>query len=152
MHNSFVVVADMTSATWNTVAAHKIANTVNDVHYRITPFITGTLTDAADTAYIQLGITGVTNSLIASTGAAGVGGSILASGKFWVDAGAPKKIVSKATLDTLDFVVTNGVNIGYEITGAALTGGNITFLVEWEPANLIVNSPGASSIGDGGIL
>ena len=81
--NYFTVTADMTSATWNTIASHEIATTTGLVHYIVIPECTATLTDAADGASIQLGIEGATTALIASTGAAGAGANTIATGEFW---------------------------------------------------------------------
>ena len=45
----------------------------------------------------------------------------------------------------LDKVVSNGLDIGYEIKTDTLTGGAITFHCWWEP----LNSTGAVVVADG---
>lgn len=146
--NYFTVTADMTSATWNTVASHEIATVTGLVHLVIIPECTGTLTDAADGASIQLGIEGSTAAIIASTGAAGAGGNTIATGEFWIDATPADLTENRTALDALDFLVANGNDVGYEITGAALTGGTIVFHIFWEA----ISSTGVVAAGAGGSL
>jgi hypothetical protein len=146
--NYFTVLADMTSATWNTVAAHEIATVTGMAHLVIIPQITGTLTDTADGASIQFGIEGFTTALIASTGAAGIGGNTLSTNEFWLDATPADVVVTRTALDALDFIVCGGLDVGYTITGAALTGGSITFHVYWEG----LDATGAVVAGAGGVL
>jgi hypothetical protein len=47
----------------------------------------------------------------------------------------------------MDYVI-NGLDIGYEITGAALTGGVLVFHCVWEP----LNDSGLVEAGAGGTL
>ena len=149
--NYFSVIADMTSATWNTQSKHEIATVTGIVHMIVIPSITGTLTDAADAAYIQLGTEVDTASLIASTEAAGAGGGgILSTGEIWVDATPSDVVAQRTKIDALDFLVANGADVGYEITGAALTGGTIKFHVFWE--QLPTDPTGAVVAGAGGVL
>ncbi len=144
--NYFVISADMTSATWNTVATHALINVTGLVRFTIIPQCTSTLTDAADGASIQLGITGTTNAIIASTGAAGAGGNTIETGEFWIDATPADVIVSTTAINNLNVVVQ--ANVGYEITGAALTGGMIKFHVYWSP----LDATGACTAGNGSAL
>lgn len=146
--NYFTVTADMTSATWNTVASHEIATVTGIVAMKILPQCTSTLTDAADLAAIQLGIEGATNAMIASTGAAGLAGSTITAGGFWVDTTPPDFAFPKTTWDALFVVVGNGLDVGYQITTAALTGGTIVFHIWWEP----LDSTGSVVAGSGGSL
>ena len=44
--------------------------------------------------------------------------------------------------------VSNGLDIGYEIKGEALTTGTLVFHCVWEP----LNAPGAVAAGAGGAL
>lgn len=146
--NYITVTADMTSATWNTQATHEIATVTGMVAMTVIPQVTSTLTDAADGSSIQLGIEGTTNALIASTGAAGAGGNTLETNEFWVDATPADKVFSGANWDVLSFAVGGGLDVGYEITGAALTGGTIIFHIWWTP----LDATGAVTAGAGGSL
>ena len=148
--NSFTVTADMTSATWNTIASHEIATVTGLVHFIIIPHCTSTLTDAADGASIQFGVEGSTAALIASTGAAGAGANTIATNEFWLDATPADLVTNRTAEDALEFWVDGGLDVGYEITGAALTGGTLKFEVFWEPGD----SAGAGTVaaGAGGSL
>lgn len=145
--NYFAVTADMTSATWNTQAKHEIATVTGMVHMIVIPECTATLTDAADGASIQLGHESLTTALIASTTAA-TAGTVIETGELWVDATPADVMVLKSGIENLDFVINGGLDVGYEITGAALTGGTMVFHVWWEA----VNSTGLVAAGAGGTL
>ena len=146
--NYFTVTADMSSATWNTAASHELATVTGLVHIVIIPECTATLTDAADGASIQLGVEGSTAALIASTGAAGAGGNTISTGELWLDATPADLTDNRTAQNALDFKVGNGHDVGYEITGAALTGGTIIFHIFWEP----ISATGAVVAGVGGSL
>ena len=147
--NYFSVTADMTSATWNTVAKHEIATVTGSVHMVVIPEITETLTDVADGASIQFGSEINTGGLIGSTQCAGAGGNTLQAGEIWVDTTPNDSVATRTQINALDFVVTNGYDIGYEITGAALTNGTIVFHVYWEE----FGTPGGTvTAGAGGVL
>lgn len=146
--NYFKVNADMTSATWNTVASHEIATVTGMVHILVIPIVTTTLTDAADGASIQLGVEGSTAELIGSTGAAGAGGNTLTTNEFWFDTTPADLAFKGSAWDNMDFIVGGGLDVGYEITGAALTGGAISFHIYWEP----MDGTGTVVAGAGGTL
>jgi hypothetical protein len=82
--NYFNVTADMSNATWNTIASHEIAQVTGMVRVRILIECTETLADAADGASIQFGREGSTAAFIASTGAAGAGGNTINAGEIWI--------------------------------------------------------------------
>ena len=145
--NYFAVTADMTSATWNTVASHEIATVTGMVHMIVIPECTETLTDTADGASIQLGHQSLTTALIASTTAA-TAGTVIETGEIWVDATPADVMVLRSGFEPLDFIIAGGLDIGYEITGAALTDGTLVFHVWYEP----LNSTGAVTAGAGGSL
>lgn len=145
--NYFSVTADMTSATWNTLAKHEIATVTGMVHMVVIPECTATLTDTADGASIQFGHESDTAALIASTAGA-TAATLIATGDIWVDATPTEVMVLRTPLAALDFVIAGGLDVGYEITGAALTGGTIVFHVWYEP----LNSTGAVVAGAGGVL
>lgn len=151
--NYFAVTADMTSGTWNTQTTHEIATVTGCVHVVILVQCTGTLTDAADAAVISLGVEGSTQLFIANTNAAGAGAHTITNGEIWYDTTSNAQTGNLLTGTTggnylvIDKVVNNGIDIGYEITGAALTGGSLKFNVWWE--DLVSGSVAA---GAGGAL
>ncbi len=122
--NHVAVTATMTAATWNTAASH----------------------DAADAADIQFGVEGATNGIIGATGAAGKGGVGIAANELWYDT-SPATVYDTTANAIMDYVI-NGLDIGYEITGAALTGGVLVFHCVWEP----LNGSGLVEAGAGGAL
>lgn len=143
LNNYFTVTADMTSVTWNTVAAHEIATITGAVHMIIIPQITGSLTSGASLATLVLGDETVTNSLIPITTAAN-----LALGEWWVDADTTRTVISRTLLNAVDFTIGNGKDVGYTVATEAFTGGSILFHCYWEP----MDSTGAVVAGAGGIL
>lgn len=145
--NYLTVIADMTSTTWNTVATHEVFTITGMVRIWFCIQCGGTLTDAADGASIQFGNEFVTNAIIASTGAAGAGGNTIAVGEMWIDA-TPADFSAAETAGILKQVVSGGTDLGYEITGAALTGGSLVFHAWWWP----ISSNGAVAAGAGGTL
>jgi hypothetical protein len=140
------VTADMTSATWNTVASQEVFVVTGLVRMRMWIECTDTLVDAADGADIQFGVEGATNAIIAATGAAGKGGSTISTGELWYDT-SPTVVYDVASSVIMDYVI-NGLDVGYEITGAALTAGALVFHCVWEP----LNSTGNVAAGAGGAL
>jgi hypothetical protein len=145
--NHLVNTVDFSSATWNTVASHEVFTVTGTVRMRVLQLCTETLTDAADAATIQYGVAGTTDALIAATNAAGAGGSTIEAGEMWVDASPADTYGDFATV-ILDKVITNGLDVGYEIAGEALTDGIIEFHCWWEP----ISSDGNVVVGAGGSL
>ena len=146
-HPNYVsVTATFTSSTWNTAATHEVFTVTGCVRMRMWAVCTGTLTDAADAAIIQFGVAGTTTAFIGATDAAGRNGQTLTDTWFWYDTSPDAANEATATA-VLDHVV-NGLDVGYEITGAALTGGSIVFHCVWEP----INSTGNVAAGAGGTL
>lgn len=146
--NYLSVTANFSSATWNTQATHEIFTVTGLVKIVILPQVIDTLTDAADGSSIQLGIEGTTNALIASTQCAGAGGNTLSLGEFWIDASPADTVVFGTSFNSLTFIAGGGLDVGYEITGAALTGGGIAFHCWWTP----LSSDGSVAAGAGGAL
>ena len=144
--NYIAVTADLSAATWNTVASHEVLTVTGLVRLRIWIECTKTLVDAADGADIQFGLEGVTDAFIAATGAAGKGGSTLSAGELWYDT-SPATVYDTMGNVVMDYVV-NGLDVGYEITGAALTDGTLVFHCVWEP----LNASGNVVAGAGGTL
>jgi hypothetical protein len=146
--NFLKATADMASATWNTAAAHRIATVTGIVLATVLPYCVTTLTDAADTATIALGVTGSPSALIAATGAAGSGGTTIDAGEFWVDATPAELVATTAQMDALTIMIPNSRNIGYTIGTAALTGGKLDFYIWWTP----ISTDGMLVAGAGGAL
>lgn len=142
--NHVAVSADMSSATWNTVASHEVFTVTGAVRLYMQIYCTETLTDAADGASIQFGLAGATDAFIASTGAAGAGGNTIEAGEFWIDATPADTYTASATLA---WDIGGGLDVGYEITGAALTDGTLVFSGWWFPlsagANVVAGAGGS---------
>lgn len=145
--NHLAVTANMTQAAWNTAAKHEVFTVTGAVRLRLWAICAGTLTDAADGAVIQFGHEGDTAAFIAATDAAGKNGQTLTAGQLWYDA-SPDSLPATFATAVLDLVLPNGQDVGYEITGAALTGGSIVFHCVWEP----LNSTGNVVAATGGAL
>lgn len=145
--NHIEVTADMSSATWNTVASHEVFTVTSTVRMRFLILCTETLTDAANLATIQFGVAGATNAFIAVTNAAGAGGDTISANEIWVDA-TPDETYGDADTLVLDKIVTGGLDVGYEIAGEALTDGALVFHCWWEP----LDAAGVVVAGAGGGL
>ncbi len=144
--NHIAVTATMTSATWNTAASHEVFTVTGLVRMRHWVECTGTLTDAADAADIQYGHETNTAAFIGATAAAGKGGATITANELWYDT-TPTTVTDTTATVVFDHVI-NGLDVGYEITGAALTGGVLVFHCVWEP----LNSSGNVVAGAGGSL
>jgi len=136
----------MTSATWNTAATHEVFTVTGLVHFRFWIECTATLTDAADGASMQVGYDADTDFFITTTAVATAGASLLATGCLFYDA-TPDLVPPTFVAGSFNHII-NGYDIGYEITGAALTGGSLTWHCVWEP----LNSTGLVTAGAGGVL
>lgn len=143
--NYLSVEADLSSATWNTAASHEVFTVTGLVRIRVLIQCTETLTDAADGASIQFGVEGATDAWIATTGAAGAGGDTIAAGEVWIDATpADTHIDTSSVFDK----IVSGLDIGYQITGAALQNGTLVFHAWWLP----ISADGLVVAGAGGAL
>jgi hypothetical protein len=135
------VTATMTSATWNTVASHEVFTVTGLVRARMWIECTTNLASTGDGAQVQFGVEGVTNGFIAATNE-----DALDQNDIWYD--ASPTVVYDTTANTLLDYVVNGLDIGYEITGEALTAGVLVFHCVWEP----MNATGNVAAGAGGAL
>lgn len=133
------VTADMANATWNTQTTHEVFDVTGRVRARILILCAVNIAGAGS---IQFGYAGVTNAFVASTA-----GTDLDVGDIWIDATPTETNGAFATMVT-DRVVPNGLDIGYEITVAALTGGSLVFHCWWEPLDALGNVVA----GAGGVL
>lgn len=141
------VTATMSSATWNTVAKHEVFTVTGTVKMRMWITCSATLTDAGDAAIIEFGHENDTDAFIAKTDAAGKGGTTITSGWLWY---STTPVAGPASVDDAEmvYIVPGGLDVGYEISGAALTGGTLVFHCVWEP----LDATGAVVAGAGGVL
>jgi hypothetical protein len=140
--NYLAVTADLTSATFNTVATHELFTVTGLVRMRVIAEVTTTGDDTSgNTSTIQLGTEDATNGWIAATEV-----DDLAAGEIWADA-TPTETNGNYSSLVFDKVV-NGVDVGYEIAGEAATDGVIVFHCVWEP----INATGAVVAGDGSAM
>ncbi len=136
--NYLAVSADLSNATWLSVATHEVFTVTGLVRMRILIECTE---DLAGAGSIQFGDETATNGIIASTTATDID-----NGDIWADATPTEKHFAFASC-VFDRVV-NGLDIGYEITGAVLSDGTLVFHCWWEP----LNASGAVAAGDGSAL
>jgi len=140
--NYLAVTADLTSATWNTVATHELFTVTGLVRMRVVAEVVTTGDDTSgNTSTIQLGVEDSTNDWIAATEV-----DDLAAGEIWADA-TPTETNGNYSSLVFDKVV-NGKDVGYEIAGEAATDGNIVFHCWWEA----LNGTGAVAAGDGSAM
>lgn len=131
---------------WENVASHEVFTVTGLVRVRIWIECTDTLTDAADGATIQFGYEGATDAWIGATNCARAGAGLLSTGCLWYDT-SPLTTPENFSTAVFDKVV-NGSDIGFEVAGAALTGGTLVFHCVWEA----LNSTGNVAAGAGGSL
>ena len=139
----FVVDADLSSATWNTAAAHEIAEVTGLVAVRIIAEVNVTGDDTSgDTSTISLGWDGDADGMIAATEV-----DDLAAGEFWYDT-TPTTVADTLANVALDYVL-NGTDVGFTIAGEAAVAGTIRFHVWWialeDDAEVVAGSGGAFS-------
>lgn len=140
--NYIKVTADLSSATWNTVASHEIATVTGLVRMKLIAEVTTTGDDTSgNTSTIQLGVEGTTNDWIAATEV-----DDLAEGELWND--ATPTVAQGDTSSYMFDKLVNGLDIGYEIAGEAATAGVIDFHIFWLP----ISSDGSVVAGAGGSL
>jgi len=147
--NYFVVTADMTSATWNTVAAHEIAAVVGLVRMQIVVETVATIVTASTNGTMALGFAGNTSAIFSATAL-----DTAVTGDIWqaVFGGAATTDIGGAdaksalTSAIFDVVVINGTDVGYTIGTNAGTTGSLKFHVWWTP----LSSDGAVTAGAGG--
>ena len=148
--NYFTIDANMTSVTWNSVAAHEIADVTGNVRMTIMAECTHeNLVSAGTNATIVLGVAGNTSAIWAS---ANVDDWDLGEVASAVYAGAPTyplgvgEAHSSLTHVLTDVVIVGGLDVGYTIGTSAGTLGTIKWHVWWTP----LDSTGAVTAGAGG--
>jgi len=124
------VTVDMTSATWNTVATHEIFTVTGGVEMKIIAECTDSLTAGAG-ATIGLGVEGATAAFIADTDFA-----LIDVGEIW-DTAVDGTITQYGDTSAVGLTkrIFGGLDVGYEVKVAALTGGVIKFYCHWTPLN-----------------
>ena len=131
--NFLSVTADLSSATWNTVAKHAIATVTGCCRVRLVALCTEDLTGGGT---LQLGFTGGTSTYISATTA-----TTIDSGELWLSGTPAADFAYTSVVDR----VVNATTIGYEILTSAVTDGTIVFLIWFEP----LSSTGAVAAGTG---
>ena len=136
------VEADLTDATWNTVASHLLFGVTGLVKVKLLAEVVEEGDDTTgDTATICLGFKGATNALIAATKV-----DNLAAGELWYD--ATPTTTYDTTANTVLERIVNGVDIGYEIAGEAAKAGKIKFHCWYTP----LNAGAVISVGTGAAM
>lgn len=131
--NYFVVTADFTSATWNTVATHETHTVTGAVRCLILPEIKTSLTSGG-AATLDFGIETAGTGLIIQAAVAA-----LTANKFWVAAtpiGATRVNSLATNTGPLDCFVSGGLDLGYAVGTAAMTAGRIDFHTWWAPLDV----------------
>ena len=148
------VTVDFTSGTWNTVNTHELFTVTGAVDVLLSNRCTTSMTDAADGGMISLGVETDPDLLITSTSFSAATG--IDAGRFWF---SNTTQVSDAFPPTTGMAPQNGaiiprsiigLDIGYEITVEAATGGVIEFVCMWRPSNGV--GSGSVVAGAGGAL
>ena len=140
--NYIAVTADLSSATWNTVATHELFTVTGLVRMKVIAEVTVNGDDTSgDTSTIQLGTEDATNGWIAATQV-----DDLAAGEIWADA-TPTETNGNYSSLVFDKVV-NAKDVGYEIANEAATAGTIIFHCWYEA----LNATGAVVAGDGSAM
>lgn len=148
--NYFTVDANMTSATWNTVAVHQLVAVTGAVRIVLMAELTAdeALVSAGTNATITLGFVGNAAAIWA---AAAIDTWDLTEVAMGVVAGVPTFPVAGggATGDLthclFDFIATSGVDVVYEIGVSAGTKGTIRWHIWWTP----LSSTGLCTAGAG---
>ena len=149
--NYFTVTADMTSATWNTAAAHEIATVTGVVRMQILVETTATVITTGTNGTIALGYEGNTSAIFSATAldaalTGDVFSAVYGAAATTVASGADAN--SALTHSIFDVVVVGGLDVGYTIATNAATTGSLVFHVWWEP----LSATGAVTAGAGGAL
>ena len=149
--NYFTVTADMTSATWNTAAAHEIATVTGVVRMQILVEVTATVITVGTNGTIALGYEGNTSAIFSATALdAALTGDVFSAvyGSAATTPASGADAQSSLTHAIFDVVVVNGLDVGYTIATNAGTTGTLTFHVWWQP----LSATGAVTAGAGGAL
>jgi len=141
------VTIDGAVAAWNTVATHEVFTVTGTVKYKVLYVVTADLTSSGS-AEIAFGREGATDSVSSAQAFSG-----LDAGEIVIPGGTNAAISASATHGAnttagrgADYV--SGLDLGYEVTTAALTGGTIKAYCWWTP----ITGDGLVSAGTGAAL
>lgn len=141
--NHLAVDVNLANATWNTVATHEVFTVTGTIRCRLLVTCSESVLETdpqAANGTIQAGIAGTTDAFIAATAQTAVD-----TGEIWHDNSPDASAEAYSVLK--DFIVTNGVDIGYELAVEAATDGTVTFHLWWEPLDAtgaVVAGPGTA--------
>ncbi len=145
--NRVRVLIDGTLAAWNTVATHEVFTVTGMVRLLVLYFVRTTI-GSAGAAQMSFGREGATSNYAAAQVVTG-----LTTGVFVVPAGTvstqvtANSIILQPTTVNADLIIS-GLDIGYEVTVAALNAGVIEAYCYWSP----VSDSGLVVAGAGGAL
>lgn len=146
--NRTIVSIDFTSATWNTVASHEVFTVTGMVLVTVFWRCTEDLASGG-AGEIQFGREGATNEYTATQVITGIDAGefiepgVATGGVTNAESGA---FINSATTDAMMFL--DGLDIGYEVSVAALTDGTIQGICFWTP----ISADGLVVAGAGGVL
>lgn len=136
------VTATLTSATWNSDATHEVFTVTGTVRMRMWITCSSNVGSVGGTAVLMFGTETDTDAFIASTDETEID-----SGDLWYDATPTTQWDTFGNV-VMDYVITGGLDVGYEIDTEACNAGVLTFHCVWEP----LSSDGAVTAGAGGAL
>jgi hypothetical protein len=136
------VTADLTAAAWNTDDTHEVFTVTGTVRLRMWITCTSNVGSAGGTATLSFGTDSDAAAIIALTDETEID-----AGDLWYDA-TPTTAGDTFQNVVMDYVITNGHDVGYEINNEACDAGTIIFHCIWEP----LDATGAVVAGAGGAL
>jgi hypothetical protein len=119
---------DLSLDKYNSIASHKLFSISGMNRVKLYTECIASGVNAGGGAAICFGVTGSTSAFIASTPVS----QFTSLGKFWLDA-TPAETHATFASALIDQIVPNGINIGYEISGSAPSGGTLRFHCLWTP-------------------
>lgn len=141
--NVIAVTATLSSATWNTVASHEVANVSGLNRVRIIPYCTTNLVGGANagSGTLTFGDASSASRLITATTA-----STIDADEIWVTSSTThEKVINHSAIFD---VITDDQDIGYTIGTSALTAGVLIFVIASEP----LEATATVAAGAGGTL
>jgi hypothetical protein len=119
---------DLSLAKYNSIASHKIFTVAGVNRVKLYTECIASGVNAGGSAAIHYGVVGSTSAFIASTPIS----QFTNINRFWMDA-TPAETHATYGSALIDQVIPGGINIGYEITGSAPSGGTLRFHCLWTP-------------------
>ena len=113
------------AGTTGSVADHEIFTITGLVQVKLTAICTAELTNAAGD--LQYGVAGATDTFITV-----MAEELLSVNELWYDA-TPDLLIATPANATFERVIPAGIDIGYEISTAAIADGTVRFICEWKP-------------------